>query len=90
VIENELRVSVTDNGIGIPDDQKKRIFERYAQLGNKDRQGLGLGLYISTILVEAHHGKLSVESVPGISYWFSSSGFFYWFSSSSEGDVANP
>jgi signal transduction histidine kinase len=63
--ENELQVSVKDNGIGIPKDKINRIFERYAQLENKSRQGLGLGLYISSMLVEAHHGKLGVESTPG-------------------------
>jgi signal transduction histidine kinase len=63
--EHELQVSVSDNGIGIADDQKKRIFERYAQIENKDRRGLGLGLYISKMLVEAHHGQLRVASIQG-------------------------
>ncbi len=63
--ENELEISVTDSGIGIPDTQKKRIFERYAQIENKNRQGLGLGLYISTMLIEAHRGKLEVTSTLG-------------------------
>jgi signal transduction histidine kinase len=62
---NEAKVSVTDTGAGIPNEQKKRIFDRYTQLGNKDRQGLGLGLYISNMLVDAHQGKISVISAKG-------------------------
>lgn len=64
-VVNEFVVSVTDTGVGVPEDQKQRIFERYAQIGNKDRQGLGLGLYISTMLIEAHKGKIAVVSKPG-------------------------
>jgi signal transduction histidine kinase len=63
--ETEVNVSISDSGPGIPETQKKRIFERFAQLHNKDRRGLGLGLYISKTLVESHGGKLSVTSVPG-------------------------
>ncbi len=61
----EIKVSVTDDGPGIPETQKLQIFERFAQLQNKDRRGLGLGLYISKNLVESHHGKLWVDSNPG-------------------------
>lgn len=50
---------------GIPEAQKLRIFDRFAQLGNKDRRGLGLGLYISKTLVESHHGKIWATSKPG-------------------------
>ncbi len=62
---NTLEVSVADSGPGVPDEQKHRIFERYAQLANPDRRGLGLGLYISKTLVEAHEGKLGVTSALG-------------------------
>jgi signal transduction histidine kinase len=70
--KNEVTISVRDTGPGIPDDQKSRIFERYAQIGNKQRGGLGLGLYISKTLVESHLGKLWVASVPGAgsTFWF--------------------
>jgi len=61
----EIKISVSDTGPGISEVQKNRIFERFAQLGNKDRQGLGLGLYISKMLIEAHKGKLWVVSLPG-------------------------
>lgn len=70
--KNEVTISVRDTGPGIPDDQKSRIFERYAQIGNMQRGGLGLGLYISKTLVESHLGKLWVTSVPGAgsTFWF--------------------
>ncbi len=60
--ELEMQISVRDSGPGIPDAQKTKIFERFAQLGVKNRTGLGLGLYISRMLIEAHHGQLWVES----------------------------
>jgi len=64
-IKGSLKVSIKDTGIGIPEYQKIRIFERFAQIGNKRRSGLGLGLYISKTLVESHQGKIWVNSAPG-------------------------
>ena len=61
---SEIKVSISDTGPGIPEEQKLRIFDRFAQLGNKDRRGLGLGLYISKTLVESHHGKIWATSKP--------------------------
>ena len=63
--QNELVIQVTDSGIGVPENQKARIFNRYTQLANRDRQGLGLGLYISAMLVEAHQGKIGVAAAAG-------------------------
>jgi signal transduction histidine kinase len=63
--KSSVQISIKDTGAGVPLEQQKRIFERYTQLGNHDRRGLGLGLYISTMIVEAHQGKLGVNSVPG-------------------------
>jgi signal transduction histidine kinase len=64
--ENDLQVSVSDTGSGIPLGQQRRIFDRFAQITNKDRRGLGLGLYISKTLIEAHQGNLWVVSEPGV------------------------
>ena len=61
----EIKVSVSDTGPGIPEDQKNHIFDRFAQIGNKNRSGLGLGLYISKTLVESHQGKIWVTSAVG-------------------------
>lgn len=63
--DDEIKISVCDTGPGIPDEQKNRIFERFAQIGNKNRSGLGLGLYISKTLVESHQGKIGVTSSVG-------------------------
>lgn len=60
-----LEVLISDTGPGVSEAHAKRIFERYTQLANKNRQGLGLGLYISRMLVEAHGGNLSVTSTLG-------------------------
>lgn len=70
--ENEVQVSVHDNGPGIPGDKLEFIFDRFAQLGTKNREGLGLGLYISTMLIEAHGGSIWVESK-----WGEGSTFFF-------------
>ncbi len=69
-VGNDIVMSVKDSGPGIPHENLHTIFERFAQLKNKDRQGLGLGLYISKMLVEAHQGKLWVESTLGIGSTF--------------------
>ena len=58
------RCSVTDTGIGIPADQLEIVFDRHSQVG-KDRAGLGLGLFISKCIVEAHGGRIWAESTPG-------------------------
>lgn len=62
---NDVEVQVTDNGPGIPKEKQNEIFNRMTQLASADRQGLGLGLYISKMLVEAHHGKIWVDSQVG-------------------------
>ena len=60
-----IRISVVDTGSGIPDDALERIFHRFSQVGRNDRRGLGLGLYISRNIVEAHGGRIWAESRPG-------------------------
>ena len=69
---NQLKICVRDTGHGIADDKKEHIFQRFTQIGNKDRRGLGLGLYISKMLVESHNGRLWVESKldHGSSFYF--------------------
>jgi len=59
------QVSVSDTGIGIPAGELTAIFERFRQLDRSDRTGLGLGLYISRWIVEAHGGKIWAESQLG-------------------------
>jgi signal transduction histidine kinase len=61
----DLRFLVRDTGEGIPPEKLETIFDRYAQIGRADRRGLGLGLYISRRIVEAHGGRLWAESIVG-------------------------
>ena len=70
----QLRVSVSDTGIGIPEEMQKAIFEQFRQVdGSTTRQygGTGLGLTISATLVELMGGRLTVDSAPGQGSTFS-------------------
>jgi signal transduction histidine kinase len=62
-VDRRPTVAVTDTGCGIPAASLSTIFERFHQVGEKDRRGLGLGLYISRCVVEAHGGTIWAESV---------------------------
>lgn len=62
---DELRFCVSDTGPGIPGNMLEAIFERFWQVGEGDRRGVGLGLYISRCIVEAHGGKIWAESTLG-------------------------
>jgi len=62
---NELRFSISDTGSGIPGHMLEAIFERFWQVGKDDRRGVGLGLYISRCIVEAHGGRIWAESTLG-------------------------
>lgn len=61
----ELRFSISDTGSGIPGNLLEAIFERFWQVGKNDRRGVGLGLFISRCIVEAHGGRIWAESKPG-------------------------
>jgi PAS domain S-box-containing protein len=59
------RVSIEDDGPGIPDEKKKEVFHRFRR-GQTHARGTGLGLYIVKTLVESFHGHVEVEDrVPG-------------------------
>ena len=60
----EMTVSVRDDGPGIPAEEQGRIFARFHR-ASSGAQGMGLGLYLCERLVEAHGGRLWVESTPG-------------------------
>jgi K+-sensing histidine kinase KdpD len=63
---NQIIASVSDQGIGIAPEYHKRIFERFFRIeGDSSRSGTGLGLAICRGIVEAHGGRIWVESVPG-------------------------
>jgi signal transduction histidine kinase len=61
----ELLVSVADTGAGIPPDHLPHVFDRFWQVGRADRRGVGLGLPIAKGIVEAHGGRIWIESEPG-------------------------
>ena len=66
-----LRFTVRDTGGGIPEEMLEAVFQRFWQVGENDRRGLGLGLYISRCLVEAHGGTIEAASEPGAGSTFS-------------------
>ncbi|MEK7103933.1 MAG: ATP-binding protein [Patescibacteria group bacterium] len=66
--KNEFMVKVQDTGIGIPENQKVRIFSRFFRGGTAlktETEGSGLGLFIAKNIVEAHGGKIWFDSQEG-------------------------
>ncbi len=72
--DDRVTVSVTDEGVGIPEDEQDRIFERFYRVDSalsRKTQGTGLGLYLARAVIEAHGGKISVKSQLGKGSTFS-------------------
>lgn len=58
----EVVVQISDDGIGIPADQRSRLFTRFGRVPNLEGiQGTGLGLYLCRELIERHHGRIWLE-----------------------------
>ena len=73
--KKEIFISVKDTGVGIPEDQKKRVFKRFFRAANAvktETVGTGLGLFITKNIIEAHHGKIWFESIEskGTTFYF--------------------
>jgi signal transduction histidine kinase len=70
---SEIKISVKDNGIGIPEDKQKDLFKKFYQVDaslTRELGGSGLGLAICKGIVEFHGGKISVRSTPDIGTTF--------------------
>jgi PAS domain S-box-containing protein len=64
--EEFLHISVSDDGFGIPADEKEKVFEKYHRSANaRGVEGSGLGLAIVKAVAEAHGGRVELESVEG-------------------------
>jgi PAS domain S-box-containing protein len=63
---DKFTISVTDSGVGIPEAEQARIFQRFERIEKPDSaDGAGLGLAISKAIVEQHGGKIAVKSTEG-------------------------
>jgi len=68
LVEGKVRIIVADTGAGIADEHLTRIFERFYRRGSelrRETQGVGIGLSIVKHIVEAHGGRVTVQSDPG-------------------------
>ena len=71
--ERQLVISVADTGIGIPPEDRERVFEEFRQAGSSrghSQEGTGLGLALAKRFVELHGGRIWLESVIGIGSTF--------------------
>ncbi len=73
--KNQVKVSVTDFGIGIPEDKVNFVFDRFFRVQESSQKfsGLGLGLFISAEIIRRHGGEVGVRSREGegSTFWFS-------------------
>lgn len=73
-VDNMAKVSVIDNGPGVPPEKLPNLFERYYRVDNSGIQysGLGLGLYICSEIIKKHNGQIGAESElgKGSTFWF--------------------
>ena len=65
--DEEVAVSVADRGIGLSEEERQRLFEPFRRVGLSKEAvpGVGLGLFVVKRIVDAHHGRIEVESEPG-------------------------
>lgn len=60
----QIKIEIKDQGVGVPEKEKKNIFQKFYRVGNEDTRtakGTGLGLYIVDQIVRAHNGRINVH-----------------------------
>ncbi len=65
--KNKIHMEICDNGVGIPPEQQKQIFNQFyrgAQHVKQGKSGFGLGLYYVKTMIEQHDGRVHIQSVP--------------------------
>ena len=70
----EIKISIKDNGVGIPLDKQKELFKKFYQVDatlTRERGGSGLGLAICKGIIENHKGQISMQSIPNQGSTFS-------------------
>ncbi len=70
----EVVISIKDSGVGIPTDKQKDLFKKFYQVDatlTRERGGSGLGLAICKGIIDNHHGKISIHSIPNQGATFS-------------------
>lgn len=85
---HKVDFEVIDEGRGVPKEQRKKIFDRFHQVEKDDsrkKKGSGLGLSIAKVFVEAHGGRIGVESEPG-----KGSKFWFWIPNEESKDSPEP
>ncbi|KFE99838.1 histidine kinase [Chryseobacterium formosense] len=72
--EQEVKVNVTDFGIGIPDYKQESVFHKFYRVEESSLQfqGMGIGLYICSEIIKQHHGSIGVSSIvdEGSTFYF--------------------
>ncbi|HHE76644.1 MAG TPA: PAS domain-containing protein [Candidatus Parcubacteria bacterium] len=66
--QDEVKIKISDTGIGIPKNQQNRVFTKFFRASNviqRDTEGTGLGLYMAKNIIEAHGGEIWFESEEG-------------------------
>lgn len=73
IANGDIQVAVTDEGVGIRHKDQKKVFQRFYRVDNekiKNVSGFGIGLYLSSEIVQCHNGKIWVESTEGLGSTF--------------------
>lgn len=73
-LPTEIKISIKDNGIGIPLDKQKELFKKFYQVDatlTRERGGSGLGLAICKGIIQGHNGEISMQSIPNQGSTFS-------------------